>query len=89
MKNYNEKLFDATKNLSHRTLDKSMKKVYKLTHPSIRVSKIGSTIGTGIGVCLLVVGSIASMGGKRWGMGSCLAGFLTIASNAIKLKQNK
>ncbi len=81
MKKYNESLLNSTKKLSQETLDKSAQMVNKLTHPSDKVSKIGSTVGKSIGVGLATVGAIATIGGSIWGVGSCLAGILTIASN--------
>lgn len=84
MKKYNKNLLDATKKLSQETLDKSAQTVYKLTHPSSKVSEIGSTAGKSIGIGLVAVGAIATIGGSAWGAGTCLAGILTIASNFIK-----
>lgn len=87
MKKYNENLLGATKKLSQETLDKSAQTVNKLTHPPNKVLRIGSTVGKGIGVGLVTVGAIATIGGSIWGVGSCLAGILTIASNIIKRKK--
>lgn len=89
MKKYNESLLDATKKLSQETLDKSAQTVSKLTHPSDKVSKIGSTVGKSIGVGLVTVGAIAAITGSLWGVVSGLAGILTIASNNIKGKKDK
>lgn len=87
MKRYNERLLNATKKISQETLVKSNQTIYKLTHPPQRVVKIGSAIGTSIGFCLVAVGTIAAIGGGLWGVGSCLAGVLTIASNFISKKK--
>ncbi len=87
MKKYNKNLLDATRKLSQETLGKSAQKVYKLTHPSSKVSKIGSTIGKSIGVGLVAVGTIVTIGENKWGVGTCLAGILAIASNVIKEKK--
>lgn len=87
MKNYNENLLNATKKLSQKTLNKSTQTVYKLTHPSDKVSKIGSAVGKSISIGLVTVGAIAMISGRLWGAGSCLAGTVTIVSNAISRKK--
>ncbi len=73
MRKYNENLLDATRKLSLETLDKSTRTVYKLTHPSDEVSKIGSTVGKGMGIGLIALGTIAAIGGSMWGStNSCM-----------------
>lgn len=86
MEKYNEKLLDATRKLSQTTLQRSNRAVYKLTHPSSKVSKIGSTIGTVVGVGFVGVGASVTASGRYWGVAMCFAGILTIVSNVVKVK---
>lgn len=90
MKKYNEKLIEAGKKVSQETLRKSMDTVEKLTHPSKKVSCIGSAIGRSVGVGLIVAGTTGLILGRSLlGMGSLIAGVSTIASNALNIKKNK
>ncbi len=87
MKNYNEKLIEATRKVSQETLHKSMDTVYKLTHPSKKVSRIGSTIGKRVGIGLILAGTAGALLGHMWGVGTCIAGVTTVVSNAINMKK--
>jgi len=85
MIHYNEKILDATKRMSQETLNKTMDRVKKLTHPS----KIGSKIGMAVGTLLIIIGVVGILLGRKWGIGSCLAGVTSIISNIINLKKNE
>ncbi|MFK3938010.1 hypothetical protein ACI2JA_10960 [Alkalihalobacillus sp. NPDC078783] len=63
------------------------RKAAKGTYPSIRVAKIGSNLGIGIGVALMGVGIYIISIGNTYGVGSILAGAVTIVSNIINLKR--
>ncbi len=89
MIHYNEKIMDATKRMSQETLKKSMNRVTKFTHPSKKVSRIGSKIGMAIGILLIIISILGILLGRKWGIGSCLAGITSIISNIINLKKNK
>jgi hypothetical protein len=88
MKIYNDNLINATEKVSRKTLEKSTNMVDKLTHPSKKVSRIGSTIGTIIGICLILTGVIGALLGRKWGIGSFIAGSTSVVSNAINLRKN-
>jgi uncharacterized membrane protein (DUF106 family) len=88
-KNHNEKIMDATKRMSQETLNKSMDRVKKLTRPSKKVSRIGSKIGMVVGILLIIIGVVGILLGRKWGIGSCLAGVTSIISNIINLKKNE
>lgn len=90
MEHYNEKLMEATKKISQESLRKSMNTVEKLTHPSKKTSRIGSVIGGGVGVGLILAGTTGLLlGYSIWGIGSLVAGVATIASNAVNIEKNK
>ncbi|GAA0178941.1 hypothetical protein SH2C18_19070 [Clostridium sediminicola] len=89
MKKYNGKLTEATKKISQETLSKSMCTVEKLTHPSKKVSCIGSVIGGSVGIGLILVGTTGLLLGRGLlGIGSVIAGVSTVASNAVNIKKN-
>jgi hypothetical protein len=83
----NKELIDATKKFSEDCLKKSTKTVNTLTHPTPKVNKIGSTIGSGVGVGLILGGTTVLLLGKGMlGLGSMAAGAVTIISNTINHK---
>lgn len=57
------------------------------TYPDKRSAKIGSKIGLGIGVVLCCIGIYVMRKSTVGGMGSLVAGVLTIISNMINLKR--
>jgi len=83
----NEKILDATKRMSQETLNKSMDRVKKLTHPSKKVSRIGSKIGMAVGTLLIITGTVGILLSRKWGIGSCFAGVTSVFSNIINLKR--
>jgi hypothetical protein len=87
MIHYNEKIIDATKRMSQETLNKSMDRVKKLSHPSKKVLRIGSKIGLVIGIVLIITGAVNVLLGHKWGLGSCLAGVTSVISNIINLSK--
>lgn len=90
MQNYNENLMKTTKRLSKETLSKSMDTVDKLTHPSKRISRMGSIVGGTVGAGLILIGTTWLLSGRSMkGMGSLVAGIATVASNSINMKKNK
>lgn len=79
---YNEKLIKGTMEMSKRTSDKSKEYVHKLTHPSKKISKVGSSVGTIIGAILIILGlSKYFLGARLLGGASIFAGCTTILSN--------
>jgi len=87
MIHYNEKIMDVTKRMSQETLNKSMDRVKKLTRPSKKVSRIGSKIGMAVGTLLIIAGTVGVLLGRKWGIGSCLAGVTSVFSNIINLNR--
>lgn len=88
MKIYNEKIIGDTIRFSHKTLQNSMNIVDKLTHPSKKVSYIGSAIGGIVGIGLIGLGIPELIKGHNLlGVGSILAGVFTVASNIINVKK--
>ncbi|GAA4653321.1 hypothetical protein GCM10023142_04590 [Anaerocolumna aminovalerica] len=73
--------------MSQETLSKSMDRAKKLTHPSKKISRIGSKIGMTVGTLLIITGTIGILLGRKWGIGSCLAGVTSVFSNIINLKR--
>lgn len=89
MKKYNERLIGNTKEFSNKTLQNSMHTVEKLTHPSKKVSYIGSVIGGSVGVGLVVFGTAGLiLRNNLIGAGYVLAGVCTVVSNVINVKKN-
>ncbi len=61
-----------------------LEKTEKVRTPSPRVDKIGRTIGTYIGIGLLLTGAVHLFVGKLpWAIGTASAGGVTIISNLI------
>lgn len=75
LKNHNEKVLTFTK------------KVASGGYPSPKIAKIGSYIGSAIGMVLALIGGFGIIIGGIWGLGSLLAGIVTIVSNIINLKR--
>ena len=75
LKNHNEKMLAFTK------------KVANGTYPSPKASKIGSYIGSVIGIVLTIAGGFGIIIGGIWGLGSLLTGIATIISNILNLKR--
>lgn len=65
------------------------KKAASGTYPSKRVAEVGSVMGRGIGIVLILVGIVSSFLGHIWGIGSLVAGIVTVISNMINLKRIK
>ncbi len=59
------------------------------TYPSKKVSQIGSKIGLGVGAALCCAGIYGLTQSAVFGIGSLIAGILTIVSNIINLKRIK
>jgi hypothetical protein len=67
-----------------------LEKTEKVRTPSPRVDKIGRTIGTYIGIGLLLTGAVQLFVGKiSWAIGTSSAGGVTIISNLICRHRNK
>jgi len=75
LNSHNKKMIDFTK------------KVAGGTYPSPKIAKIGSYIGSAIGIVLTIVGGFGIIVGGIWGLGSLLAGTATIISNILNLKR--
>lgn len=61
-----------------------LEKTEKIKNPSPRVDKIGRTLGTSMGVGLLLISVIQLMAGKLpWAIGTASVGGITILSNKI------
>lgn len=75
LKKHNEKIFAFTNVAA------------KGGYPSKKVAKIGSVIGNIIGIILILVGVVSTTSGSTWGIGSILAGVLTVISNIVNLKR--
>lgn len=56
-------------------------------YPSKKIARIGSVVGNIIGIILILVGTGSAISGSTWGLGSILAGLLTVISNIINLKR--
>lgn len=65
------------------------KKVASGTYPSKKVATVGSYIGLAVGTLLFITGGVGIIIKSLWGVGSALAGVITIASNIINLKRIK
>lgn len=67
-----------------------LEKTKKVRTPSLKVDKIGRTIGTGISIGLLLIGVIQLVVGKLpWAIGTSFAGIITIISNLIYNRNKK
>ena len=77
LKEHNDKLFELSK------------KAASGTYPNKKVASIGSFAGIVIGMLLLTVGGVGIVIKSIWGVGSALAGAVTIVSNVINLKRTK
>lgn len=82
---YNKKMIKKTRNMSENIRDKSSDTVNKLTHPTKKVNKVGSAMGTSVGLGLVVFGGLS---GSVIGIGSLIAGIITIASNILYNKKH-
>ncbi|WP_044600200.1 hypothetical protein, partial [Candidatus Stoquefichus massiliensis] len=82
-----KKMDELTKkaiNKSHQMTQSALLQSQKMRHPSKKVDKIGTTIGTMIGESLVCIGVIQCVMGKSlWAIGTLLAGSITILSNYI------
>lgn len=61
----------------------------KGAYPSKKVAQVGSILGGILGVILILVGIVSSIGGYTWGIGSLIAGATTCISNFLNLKRLK
>lgn len=77
LKEHNKKIKDQTK------------RVLKGTYPTVKVAKIGSYIGMAIGVLLSLIGGIGFFLGNKWGIGSLIAGIVSVFSNLFHLNRIK
>ncbi len=75
LKKHNEKIFAFTKAAA------------KGGYPSKKIARIGSVTGSIIGIILITAGVGSTVSGSTWGIGSILAGVLTVMSNIINLKR--
>lgn len=75
LKAHNEKMISLSKRAANGT------------YPSKKTARVGSFIGTAIGICLAVAGSIGFVAGSPWGLGSLLAGIVTVISNILNLRR--
>lgn len=67
-----------------------LEKTEKVRTPSPRVNKIGQTIGTYIGIGLLLAGTVQLFVGiLPWAIGTASVGGVTILSNLLCLTRNK
>ena len=89
MRRYNENILKATKKLSSNTMQKSKNTVKRLTNPDNNIQKLGSRIGLGAGVGLLLLGSVFMLLGKNWGLWTWIVGAATILSNVTRLNRSK
>lgn len=87
MKTFTAKVIEATADLSDSTYKQSMETVERLTNPPPKVARVGSTIGGGVGVALVVAGTVGLLSGAVWGTGTLIAGGLTIGSNLINIRR--
>jgi hypothetical protein len=65
------------------------KKAGNGTFPNKKIAKAGSVVGLGIGGVLIGVGIIGVATGSVYGLGACIAGITTGASNIYNLKRIK
>ncbi|ABX43029.1 hypothetical protein [Lachnoclostridium phytofermentans] len=65
------------------------KKAASGLYPNKRVARIGSIIGMGLGVILIIVGILGIIQSAVFGLGSLIAGAATCISNGFNLKRIK
>ena len=79
-----QKAIEASLEFTNRVIKQSK----KLQTPSPKTAHIGSMIGSGVGVGLLVVGATQLLLGKTlWAASSLSAGTLTVISNVLYHKK--
>jgi len=85
--NATNKAINATNNATEASLEftnKIIEQSKRLRKPSKKVDRIGSMVGSGIGVGLLIISATQLIFGKSlWATGSLVAGTITIGSNII------
>lgn len=77
LKKHNKKMFEFSKSAA------------RGTYPSKKVVKIGSVIGTVVGMALVLIGTVGSFLGSIWSIGSLFAGIITVISNVLNMKRIK
>lgn len=81
------KLFETTKNATDKSLNftnSMIKKSKEFRTPSPKVDKIGTTVGSCIGLGLLLSGIIAMLTVRQsWAIGLLIVGAITLVSNFI------
>lgn len=81
------KLFETTKNATNKSLNFTnsvIEKSKKYRTPSSKVDKIGTTVGSFIGVGLLLSGIIALLTVRQfWAISLLIVGAVTLVSNFI------
>jgi len=86
-----DKIFEITKKATEAPLEFTrsvIEQSKKLRHPSPKVAKIGSVVGSSVGAGLLFTGVIQLLIGKPlWAIGSFSAGAITVASHIINYKK--
>lgn len=88
-----EQIFEATRKAIEKPLEFTgsvIKETEKLTQPTPEINRLGTTIGSCVGVGLLVTGAIQTiMGRPLWAIGTVTAGTVTIVSNIITRRRRE
>ncbi|HHY28997.1 MAG TPA: hypothetical protein GX523_20065 [Desulfitobacterium dehalogenans] len=88
-----DKIFEATRRAVEVPLEFTRSVVEhskKLQNPSAKANKIGTAIGSWIGVGLLFIGVVQVLIGKPfWALGAFIAGITSIISNSISSHRKK
>lgn len=95
MKTHNERILKKNNEIMQKTAkliadtnESSSQLIDRLTHPSKKVSYMGSKVGSILGGGLLIVGiSECILGKKVIGVGSLIAGTTTLISNYLNIKR--
>lgn len=86
-----DKIFEVTKKATEAPLAFTrsvIKQSENLRHPSPKVAKIGTIVGSSVGAALLFTGVVQLLIGKSlWAVGSLSVGAITILSNFIYYKR--
>lgn len=90
MKKYSKEVINSTMDIHKKTLKKSKKWTDKLTRPSKKISCVGSSIGTIIGIGFILYGVIKVVSGSKLiASSSFFVGICTIVSNIINIRRTQ
>jgi hypothetical protein len=88
-----DKIFEATRKATEMPLEFThslIEQSKKLCKPSPKATRIGTAIGSCIGIGLFLTGTFQIFTGKHfWALGTLFAGAVTIVSNLICRRKNE